>query len=39
MREWIVRLIAVGRRGRRDEQLDDELRFHVAELDAQRWQR
>ena len=32
MREWIIRLIAVGRRGRRDEQLDDELRFHVDEL-------
>src|SRR4029453_13737119 len=32
MREWIIRLIAVGRRGPRDEQLDDELRFHVDEL-------
>ena len=32
MREWIMRLLAVGRRGRRDEQLDDELRFHVEEL-------
>ena len=32
MREWMMRLIAVGRRGRRDEQLDDELRFHVEEL-------
>jgi hypothetical protein len=32
MREWIRRLIAVGRGGRRDEQLDDELRFHVDEL-------
>jgi hypothetical protein len=27
VREWMMRLIAVGRRGRRDEQLDDELRF------------
>jgi hypothetical protein len=32
MREWIRRLVAVGWRGRGDEQLDDELRFHVEEL-------
>jgi predicted permease len=32
MREWMMRLITVGRRGRRDAQLDDELRFHVEEL-------
>ena len=32
MREWIARLTAVGRRGERDEQLDDELRFHLEEL-------
>jgi putative ABC transport system permease protein len=32
VREWLMRLIAVGRRGRRDEQLDDELRFHLEEL-------
>ena len=32
MREWIMRLLAVGRRGRRDEQLDDELRFHIGQL-------
>ena len=32
MREWIVRLLAVGRRGPRDRQLDDELSFHVDQL-------
>jgi predicted permease len=32
VREWMMRLITVGRRGRRDAQLDDELRFHVEEL-------
>jgi hypothetical protein len=28
----MMRLFAVGRRGRRDSQLNDELRFHVDEL-------
>jgi predicted permease len=32
VREWIMRVLAVGRRGRRDEQFDDERRFHVEEL-------
>jgi putative ABC transport system permease protein len=32
MREWVRRLFAVGRRGRRDEEVDDELRFHLDEL-------
>ena len=32
MREWLMRLLAVGRRGRRDAALDEELRFHVEEL-------
>jgi putative ABC transport system permease protein len=32
MREWLIRLLAVGRRGRRDADVDDELRFHVEEL-------
>jgi len=32
MREWIMRLLAVGRRGRRDAALGDELRFHLDEL-------
>ncbi|HYM22252.1 MAG TPA: ABC transporter permease [Vicinamibacterales bacterium] len=32
MREFFQRLAAVGRRGRRDADLDDELRFHVEAL-------
>ena len=32
MREWLMRAMSVGRRGRRDRDLDDELRFHVDEL-------
>ena len=32
MREWILRLLAVGRRGSRDRQLDDELAFHLEQL-------
>ncbi len=32
MREWMLRVLAVGRRGRRDDELGDELRFHVDEL-------
>jgi putative ABC transport system permease protein len=32
VREWIARLISVRRRGGRDKQLDDELRFHLEEL-------
>src|SRR5207302_10818944 len=32
MREWIARLLAVGRRGGRDRHLDEQLRFHVDEL-------
>src|SRR5438046_9811954 len=32
MREFLTRLAAVGRRGRRDADLDDELTFHVSEL-------
>ncbi len=34
MREWFTRLLAVGRRGRRDRQLDDELQFHLEGLAA-----
>ncbi|HMD34770.1 MAG TPA: ABC transporter permease [Vicinamibacterales bacterium] len=32
MREWLMRLLSVGRRGRRDRDLDDELEFHATEL-------
>lgn len=32
MREWMMRLLATGRRGRRDAQFDDELRLHADEL-------
>jgi predicted permease len=32
VREWMMRLLATGRRGRRDAQLDDELRLHADEL-------
>ena len=32
MREWVMRLLSVGRRGRRDAELDEEIRFHVDEL-------
>src|SRR5580765_4583354 len=32
MREWFMRLAAIGRRGRRDRDLDDELTFHAGEL-------
>ena len=32
MREWLTRLAAVGRRGRRDREFDDELRFHLERL-------
>src|SRR5919204_2693317 len=32
MREWILRVLAVGRRGRRDRHLDEELEFHVDQL-------
>jgi putative ABC transport system permease protein len=38
MREWLMRLAAVGRRGRRDAELEDELQFHLAEL-ARRYER
>src|SRR5438045_2962429 len=31
-REWFMRLAAIGRRGRRDRDLDDELAFHAGEL-------
>jgi putative ABC transport system permease protein len=34
MRQWMVRLLSVGRRGARDRELDDELRFHVEQLAA-----
>jgi len=34
MRERLMRLFAVGRRGRRDAELDEELQFHVDELTA-----
>ena len=34
MREWMVRLLSVGRRGARDREMDDELRFHVEQLAA-----
>ena len=34
IREWIVRLFAVGRRGSRDRELQDELRFHLQSLIA-----
>jgi predicted permease len=32
IREWIVRLLAVGRRDSRDRDLEDELRFHLDAL-------
>ena len=32
MREWLMRVLAVGRRGRRDREFDDELRFHAEAL-------
>src|SRR6478672_8683362 len=32
MREWMMRLLAVGRRGRRDAEFEDEIRFHLDEL-------
>ena len=32
MREWILRLFGVVRRGPRDRQVDDELRFHLEQL-------
>ena len=32
MREFLMRLLAIGRRGRRDRELDDELTFHLEEL-------
>lgn len=32
MREWLMRLLSVGRHGRRDAELDEELRFHADEL-------
>src|SRR5690242_14350174 len=32
MREWLMRALAVGRLGRRDRELDDELQFHLDEL-------
>jgi putative ABC transport system permease protein len=32
VREWWMRLLAVGRRGRRDREFDDEMRFHVDQL-------
>jgi len=32
MREWLMRLAAIGRRGRRDRDLEDELAFHVDAL-------
>src|ERR1051326_1402870 len=32
VREWVSRLAAVGRRGRRDRALDEELAFHLDEL-------
>ena len=32
MREWLARLAGVGRCGRRDRDLDDELRFHLERL-------
>ena len=32
MREWFLRLLAIGRRGARDRQLDDELQFHFDQL-------
>src|SRR5215472_12802762 len=35
MREWLVRVLSVGRRGARDADLDEELRFHVDELTRQ----
>src|SRR5579872_3455487 len=38
MREWLMRLAAIGRRGRRDRDLDDELAFHAGEL-AREYQR
>src|SRR5260370_4698387 len=31
-RAWLMRLLAVGRRGRRDEEFQEEMRFHVEEL-------
>ncbi|MGH9408423.1 MAG: ABC transporter permease, partial [Vicinamibacterales bacterium] len=34
MREWVVRLLALGRRGRRDRDLADELAFHVEQQTA-----
>ena len=34
MREWLARIAAVGRRGRRDRELDDELQFHLERLAA-----
>jgi putative ABC transport system permease protein len=38
MREWLLRVLSVNRRGRRDAELDDELRFHVDEI-ARRFER
>src|SRR6185503_12857011 len=35
MRELLMRLLAIGRRGRRDRDLEDELAFHVDELARQ----
>src|SRR5438034_10267696 len=32
VREWITRLLAAVRRGRRDAELDEELAFHLEEL-------
>src|SRR5262249_31957499 len=32
MREWLMRVLAVGRRGRRDMEFDEELRFHAEAL-------
>jgi len=32
IREWIVRVLAIGRRGRRDQELGDELEFHFESL-------
>lgn len=32
IREWVVRLLAVGRQGRRDRELADELEFHAASI-------
>ncbi|MGE5246368.1 MAG: ADOP family duplicated permease [Betaproteobacteria bacterium] len=34
VREWLARLLAVGRRGRRDHELDEELNFHLGRLAA-----